>query len=503
MVDAPSSQVYRRSTRENVMINQHQPDNHINESKSSKLRWASCFSFIKKIKKQKPKLRLSHSHEELHQKENISPSRVVVKEPSQVITLQPIAVPWTDNTPIASLSPPPRQAKVRRDSQQQLDGLNPSSTSSVKPRIIKTIKKSSLLRLSLDAELMNSLDDTNSISTVKTSHSSNISFTPTNSPRQSPFKSGTLGISKSNSRLSNSIPPLPQTTKHFSLDSLDKRHSNEPYPQTETPVSIHSMSSTTDDKSRLSLIERRRRRSPLSMPDTEQLTLALQELMVTHSTEGSQEERPHLSISHKVIESDMTEAMWRQQLLEKTIAFSLQNKSRQEAMLSLEGKRARGICSQPIVHVDALDYHFEHTTNNHNEHSHGMKLHDVCKDKAQYDASVSGMMPRPQAPQDKKHCPHHPCSVESMKENRSVHSKDEKQYQLNGSKYRGKLPVSLPPHMNMPQTPPHHKQSTPSLISVPSTPNSIDSSVTEHNEFLDDDKNRQAIFPSITAIILH
>lgn len=390
-----------------------------------------------------------------------------------VLQVRPCSsIPWRQQ-PSSSLSPPPRQAKSKRDSNmshrhsQPADPtkygrrplVDPTLTPRVKPRSIKTKKQPSLLRLSLDADLLHSPDglhDNESLYTCKTGHSSS-SFTLSNQP----YRSGTLGATR-NPKLSltfdNDVPPLPLLNipnDQTRPNSQSTTHSN--LSLSDSPVSIEAVAMDTDEK--LTLKQRRQRKSPLSMPETEKLTIALKDLLVDEQEEKKKKQR-----------KSYQEEVWRQQLLEQSIAFSFQNKSRQEAMLILEGKKTQSVLSlQPIVNVHELDHHFE------------KKTQDVVRDKAQYDAIVSSSaIHKRQLSHDERR---------SMNNNRtslsarspSDSSSNEKQVQQIGEKstcLTNKKQITS--HLSVtPETPPHHQQNAPSLISAPSTPNSIDSSVFE------------------------
>jgi hypothetical protein len=286
-----------------------------------------------------------------------------------------------------------------------------------------------------------------------------------------------------------------------------------------------------EEDEKLTLKERRRRRSPLSLPNTDQLTLALKEMMVEeqlqditcndamqqqqptrHPFAASNNKRqtydatiPQVYNLHGI---DSTSSLWRQQLLEQTLAFSFEDQSRRDAMLTLEGKRARAVALRPIAPVEELDHHFDKT-----------KSRDVVKDKAQYDAIVSRTRRQSSTQQqlhDESGKRQSLQRASSLLRARSSSAASEYQYEdsshnsssniiMKQSTVQQQQPleiicenqVATPkikhiPHFTVtPETPPYHKQTAPSLISAPSTPNSIDSSVIEHDDYMGDERLQQ------------
>ncbi|KAI9246991.1 hypothetical protein EDC94DRAFT_699016 [Helicostylum pulchrum] len=505
---------------------------------------------------------------------------------SQVSDVKPTTttlLPWKHQSqPTSSLSPPPRQTKSKRDSnvsrknsQFNNDSSNnnsrggrrplvdPTLTPRVKPRSIKTKKQPSLLRLSLDAELLQqtsspdgvfSLQDNDSLSSCKAGHSS-LSFTPTQSQ---PFRSGTLGATR-NPKLSIStdhndvpLPPLPTTTttttttttalnipsvttntshvntntRPNSQSTCATSNSNISY-IADSPVSVSAVEAVAIDleEEKLTLKERRHRKSPLSMPDTEQLTLALQ----SFQTEEPDEKKPLHPLQQQLRRRRQSqqiyydnnnnnnddELVWRQQILEQSLAFSFQNKSRHEAMLSLEGKHSKGTTTlQPIVNFHELDSHFENDSND---------VQDVVKEKAQYDAVVSRTtMHRRQLSHDERKSTfnnnNNRTSLRARSPTESITTTNEKKMlqqsetMVSPAQQLGIItenevattttttPISANkkllftttsgPHLTVtPETPPHHQQNAPSLISAPSTPNSIDSSVFDHDDYINHERH--------------
>jgi hypothetical protein len=509
--------------------------------------------------------------------------------------------------PPSSLSPPPRHVKNKREStgniptqhnnnysrinsctaqQQSIDEYNksdrrplvdPTLTPRVKPRSVKTKKQPPLLRLSLDAELLQQSSSPDGVfslysydnESIKTGHSSSLlSFTPTSTTQyhQQPFKSGTLGITKSNKLSFSSTeeeeetpPQLPQqlnniplllantTSSHSDFESNTRpnsqstsSNSNISHHFGDSPVSISSAfeaaTTITDDEEKLTLKERRHRRSPLSMPDTDQLTLALKGLLTVEDQQQQQERQPIEQEQNKSAapatpipappspqqqqrkrsssyqhhgycdSSEEEDLVWRQQLLEQSIAFSFlqQNKSRQEAMMTLEGrKHSRAAVSlQPIVNVHDLDDHFESDATTSER--------DIVKDKAQYDAIVSRTHRRQSAADEyNNQRKSYRTSLRARSASDSSTNKvivqqkelatttldiiSENEVATTTTTPTAKI-LLFPPttttsqHHQLqvltPETPPHHQLNAPSLISAPSTPNSIDSSVLDHDEYL-------------------
>lgn len=426
--------------------------------------------------------------------------------------------------------------------------VDPTLTPRVKPRSIKSKKQPSLLRLSLDAELLQQQspdgifydNDSSTASTCKTGHSS-FTFTPTSATQYPPFRSGTLGAVNNNNngkpRLSTStnesdIPPLPlpritiasgfDNKSSSRPDSQSTTHTNISY-VTDSPSSISAidgMIPNVDEEEKLTLKERRQRRSPLSMPDTNQLTLALKGLssetdldhlqpqpQQTPETKPVQAHEPHVDISY----GEEEDHMWRQQLLEQTIAFSLQNKSRQDAMLTLEGKKTRGY--QPVVTVRQLNGHYDDDDNETitTAHING----DLVKDKAQYEAIVSRTHKRQlssshedgnynnnsniyrtsssvESSTNKKRDPVPTTTTTATSNHLDIITENEIAHNVTTAK------VLLSPahgHLSVvaPETPSPLQQNAPSLISAPSTPNSIDSSVLE-DDYLNDRLHNLAAF---------
>lgn len=418
--------------------------------------------------------------------------------------------------------------------------VDPTLTPRVKPRSIKTKKQPSLLRLSLDAELLQqaspdgvfSLQDNESLSSCKAGHSS-LSFTPTQSQ---PFRSGTLGAAR-NPKLSIStdhndvpLPPLPtlnipfvtntssDNTRPNSQSTNATNNSNISY-IADSPVSVSAVEAVAIglDEEKLTLKERRHRKSPLSMPDTEQLTLALQSFQTKepdekkplHPLQQSGRRRRHSQQVYYDNNDNDDEHVWRQQILEQSLAFSFQNKSRHEAMLTLEGKHSKSATTlQPIVNFHELDSHFENDSD---------YVQDVVKEKAQYDAVVSRTkMHRRQLSHDERkstlsnnnnrtslraRSPTEPTTNKMLQQqqNEMMISPAQQLGIIAENEVATTTPISANkkllfttsgPHLSVtPETPPHHQQNAPSLISAPSTPNSIDSSVFDHDDYMNHERH--------------
>lgn len=366
----------------------------------------------------------------------------------------------------------------------------------MKPISIKTKKQPSLLRLSLDAELLQSPDgDNDSLMTFKTEHStSSASITPTRT--SVPFRSGTLGAT-TNPRLSSNAmqppPPLPPPPPPLNIPLDSTSNSSRPHSQITAITTIDSPISTSDDdEQKLTLIERRRRRSPLSMPNTDQLTLALEEMLIEEQQQAQQTQHPQ----------QQDAILWRQQLLEQTITYSLNNQSRQDAMMALEGKKVRAVSLQPIAHIRELDDHFEQKTDN-----------DIVRDKAEYEATVARttMHRRQLSYEDKKQSR---TSLRARSPPVATAELEPKQQQnqleiiTENEVATCRTPTSASNKFSAvnntlstvtPETPPYHKQTAPSLISAPSTPNSIDSSVIEHDDYIYHQKHQMSLFLSTST----
>ncbi|CAO3700432.1 hypothetical protein G6F70_004797 [Rhizopus microsporus] len=395
-----------------------------NSSSSRKFRWSSCFSFVTNKLKRYSKLNTSPSFEALHAL-NDDQKEFSIQDSAKLTTMTASSSFTSHNDisssqwkePTSSLLPPPRQPKPKRQSIQiptsnkdRIPLIDPTLTPKVKPKSAKG--QPTLLRLSLDAECLQSptqsiKDDDNE--SVSTGYSGSTSNHPT------PFRSGTLGATKPSSDLV--IPPLPSRPTNSSLDSW--------LTATEKPldscISVSAMSQPEeeidliDESRRLSLKERRRRKSPLTLPGAEQLTLAIKETKINENEDHT----------------------WRHQLVEQSVIYSFRDKYRQEAMLSLEGKR----------------------------HQEEKSLDNSKNKKISSKSRRSSHIDQPSEFTQKERS-------QERSEGLEIICEDE-------------IPKIVSRAMiQIPETPPHHQQFTPSLISVPSTPNSIDSSMIDHEEYL-------------------
>lgn len=327
-----------------------------------------------------------------------------------------------------------KQNVETKDTRNRRPLLDPTLTPRVKPRSIKTKKQPSLLRLSLDAELLQSTDKEDNDSLIRTGHSS-VSLTPTSTILpQAPFRSGTLGATN-NSRISAPLPPLPHhiphdrpisTTQSF-IDSTSSRTSSQV--MSDSPISVSAIK-LDDEEDKLTLKERRRRRSPLSIPNSDQLTLALMDgEPITKNSDIMKRQTYDLhNIYMNHIVDDIVED-WRQQSVEE-------DTSRQEAMLILEGKKK----SSSIMPMEELDRLFEKSNDERTTRTTKKSYEEKKNNK-----------------------------LDMITENKIA------------ANYSSRV---LPQVDATPETPPYHKQTAPSLISSPSTPNSIDSSVLEHDDYL-------------------
>ncbi|KAI8048058.1 uncharacterized protein B0P05DRAFT_592404 [Gilbertella persicaria] len=492
---------------------------NFSDSKSRKFRWSSCFSFVSKFKKPKTshtqQIRLSQSYEDFEQTERPvihQSSEIIVKAKSEEFNssfwpTQPLPLPQPQLQPLSSLSPPPRQVKSKRESycppkesvqysssittgsNSRRPLVDPSLTPRVKPRSIKTKRQPSFLRLSLDAEVLHSpeslKEDSDSITTSKTNRSS-ASLTPTGT-NPVPFRSGTLGNSRMSSSVSVQVPPPPPLPQ-FCIPFDHSRPQSQQSPTTfisqhDSPITS-AIDQSDEEVEKLTLKERRHRRSPLSTPNTDQLTLALKGMLIDEEQEKEPmlQSLPQMKNKRQTYNADSTHG-WRQHLLEQSIAFSFQDKSRQEAMLSLEGKKPKTISLRPIAQVHDLDSHFDKT-----------KSADVGREKAQYDAIVSratSLHRRQLSHEENKRSQinNHRTSLRARSSS-YLESANELGIICEDKVMPTKTLLFPSHHLTVtPETPPYHKQTAPSLISAPSTPNSIDSCVMEQDDYLSHKKH--------------
>ncbi|KAI8388356.1 uncharacterized protein BYT42DRAFT_611414 [Radiomyces spectabilis] len=131
------------------------------------------------------------------------------------------------------------------------------------------------------------------------------------------------------------------------------------------------------------LKERRRRRSPLLIPESQRLTLALKSppseasladpYQYTSSTSKTWNSTPSTPLTN--------DSMWRHHLIEQSLKYSLWpslDVSRQQAMDALEGRKAgKSVTMMPIANVQELDSLLDDASEK------------IVRDKAHYDAIVA------------------------------------------------------------------------------------------------------------------
>ncbi|CEP17615.1 hypothetical protein [Parasitella parasitica] len=461
--------------------------------KLRKLRWSSCFSFVmNKLGRNGSKLssnrKSSQSCDKLDKKHAVLSETINVLRPKIPSASSPRMIwhhPQPHQQPPAplSLSPPPRQIKSKRESfgnQSNSDAtpisrrilIDPTLTPRVEPISTKTKKQPSLLRLSMDIELLMSSDIDNDSCIALQSGVGSVS----------PFRSGTLDITNASRSNSASLPPpLPPLT--IPLDSCI--NNSRPHSQLTTTDSPISTTASDDEEHKLTLIERRRRRSPLTMPNSDQLTLAVED----KSMEDVEKPLPPLPTESPQNTSRP------QSLMEPSACSMLNDPSRQDAMLALEGKKVRAVSLQPIAHIRELDDHFEQSTDN-----------DIVRDKAQYDAVVSRTKTysRQLSYEDKAQSrtllrarspPVASIDIEPKQQQLEIITENEIAMCRTPTSANNRFPaLSNTLLSTTPETPSYHKQAAPSLISAPSTPNSIDSSMIEHDDYISHQKHQMSLF---------
>ncbi|KAI8889281.1 hypothetical protein K501DRAFT_329353 [Backusella circina FSU 941] len=531
--------------------------------KPRKFRWSSCFSFISKIKKnnRQTRIRASQSYEALDQDDKddnkktelIEDTSITWKEQQErdrlnlelkqqkLLQLQqqqldhqyPLQqIQQQIITPSSALSPPPRQFKTKRETISSVAELNagrrplvdPTLTPKIKPRSNKK-KQSSLLRLSLDADMMqtssSSSQDTTISSISNQSDSDSISCkTARSSSDQSfiPFRSGTLG-GMIRSRLSlTSAPPLPPP--QIVIPPLpDSRSSSDILASHITADSPLSYSSNSNNNSRpnsdgLTIKERRKRTSPASIPSADHLTIALKEWVDQQSEDHPKYRHRQSQIEDKNSNDNNNNSNSNNNNTTNNNHNHqeyIQEKYRQEAMLSLEGKKIKAVSAQPIANTRELDYHFERKTDENDKPSQlsekrsSTSMQDLVRDKAHYDAIVSRTMGLRRQPSQDERQPNNTASrtISRIKSATYLENSSEKKQEkplgiicenetllLNdksgpaSAMYDTKMLLPIPSHLVPPETPPHHIQSAPSLVSSPSTPNSFESSMYEQDDYV-------------------
>ncbi|KAI8329272.1 hypothetical protein EDC96DRAFT_569305 [Choanephora cucurbitarum] len=390
--------------------------------KQRKFRWSSCFSFVSKLKKPKStteqQIRVAQSYEDIATPDRLD-TITKVKSEKSLWPIQSLPLPQPQLQPPSSLSPPPRQTKSKRESVSYKEET-PLPIES-KPRVIpRAIKTSSMLRLSLDAEALSSAESLENEGHPHRLSTASSNFTVS---QPAPFRTGTLGSCSSSSSQSN---------HQYTFTSLPPNTAIPPLPP--IPLESPRLDTPLKDK-KLALKDRRRRRSPLLAPNADQLTLALKDL--------------------KEEKKDKTQA---------TNVVSL----------------------QPIAQVQELDQHFQ------------TRRSAVGQEKAQYDAVVSrstSLHRRQLSHEDQKRplqsTNHYRTSLRARSPSFSESAKpqeENEERQLDMICENQPLSTSGPTPPNQskpffarhhltvtPETPPYHKHMAPSLISAPSTPNSMDS----------------------------
>ncbi|KAI8377350.1 hypothetical protein BD560DRAFT_488285 [Blakeslea trispora] len=434
----------------------------LSDIKQRKFRWSSCFSFVSKLKKtksnseQEQQIRVAQSYEHIVASDRLD---AIVKVKSEEFSpslwpTQTLPLPQPQLQPPSSLSPPPRQIKLKRESisYKEENPLLVESKPRVIPRAIKT--SSSLLRLSLDAEALSSPE---SLENEGLSHRFSTASSNFTGSQPAPFRTGTLGSCSSQT---NSSVASHHSPNHYAFQSLPLPP-NTAIPPPPLPPHI-PMDSPGPDKTqvedqdkKLALKDRRRRRSPLLAPSADQLTLALKDI---HLKEEAMKHKKECERSH-----------W----LEPTV----------------ERRQANVVSLQPIAQVQELDQQFYSRRS----------TEVVGREKAQYDAIVSrttSLHRRQLSHEDQKRplqsTNHYRTSLRARSPSFSESAKpqeENEERQLSMICENQPLTTSGPTPPNQgkpffasrhhltvtPETPPYHKHMAPSLISAPSTPNSLDS----------------------------
>ncbi|KAI9020730.1 hypothetical protein CLU79DRAFT_755225 [Phycomyces nitens] len=277
-------------------LHSHSPTTSTSSDKPSRLkrfsRWTQSLSLLNKLRRPKPKPDIRRqSSTQVRQLDAELPRRVLhsskINPPPE--DDQTLEVPVLDRlyeSPIkllpalSSLPPPPRHTMSRKNRIQsmQLGDLETVHVAVPIQRPRTMASRPCVLRLSLDVEQHSTL-----------SHESNLSND--SEDRSSTYTSQSISRPGLGSRRSDPTTPFRSGT----LGSIRKSDLSD--------LIVNRASS------RLSLIERRRRRSPQTVPDDGRLLLALND----HPSDGLWQERSLISFDRDV--------------------------SRQEAMFALEGRR--------------------------------------------------------------------------------------------------------------------------------------------------------------------
>ncbi|KAI9019249.1 hypothetical protein CLU79DRAFT_759378 [Phycomyces nitens] len=298
-----------------------------------KFRWSACFAFISKAKPLKRKSS-KPPNPSSHSSHSVQSVALIGTKVTTLLTPQRFSLP---PTPISALSPPPRHNHFKRRDRTAAPSPQPSQP---KPIPVNG------LRLSLNAELDH--EDARSdyrhsapISTKSDSSNtpktlSRISTTPSQFS-DNPFSSNTLGL-KSNSRRKD--PQLPDST----ISTIESHGHGLP------------------------LKERRRRRSPLMIPDDERLTLKSLD--------------SNLTVKQTTKHMEKDDLAWRQQILHQSLKYCFDKIHRKPSV------------SKPVIPIAPLDNldHIRVPLSASSSYTQGGS--DIGRDKAQYEAVVAQTMHR-------------------------------------------------------------------------------------------------------------
>ncbi|KAG0166503.1 hypothetical protein DFQ30_007117 [Apophysomyces sp. BC1015] len=387
-------------------------------------------------------------------------------------------IPWNDHsslpsTPISALSPPPRHVVPKKgrlrsesDAVQDDDGQ-----SGLRQRV--PITRPFALRLSLDVDQHSGVSHSPSTlsaesNDTKRDEEDGISIRTALTIRrfscdQEPFRSGVLEMKPQQEQ-----PRHPITTAAGKSTPLLTPGSSSltGSPTSSSPHPSLSFSlSEPGECNRPSLIERRRRRSPQTIPDDDRLTLALQNSSKWSSDDESRDNTSALSsqTSEKLAVVDK-EMAWCQRRLEQSLEASFKTKSRQRAMMALEGKM-KTVTMNPIADIFELDDKLE---------SYEV---DVVRDKAQYDAVVARTLHRRPCSHDEYRQIVRPTSIKQNNDGTSqlhiiCEDTQESRSPVEPERLDRNLLCPTPPSSAQH---PMLKIRTPSLVFFPSSPSSMGS----------------------------
>ncbi|KAI8984647.1 hypothetical protein BDF20DRAFT_861050 [Mycotypha africana] len=438
---------------------------------------------------------------------------LIKNTPQQISSNPSTAFSSYSNTNGRSLTDPTLTPRVRP--------VTAITTTIILPRTnTSTVKRTSLLRLSLDSHL--ALDDLDTNSSTRTnstsSHSSNITFFGPTAATKMPYRNGTLGAITPSSveqamptaadeacstndslmLLSSSPPPpffsgissrpqshssikthfsnfsivntsiclrandesLNDDVEHSQLHDLDTcqlqsrsqisdRHKNQ---ITTTAVVRRRPQSEIE-----SIKERRRKRSPLSLPNTDQLTLAMEKLLINRYGEQHCEEKTGSSTitsirsRNKKYHSDL---VCYQQLKTAAVAAHTNSKNSDSttSSLLLPSDKRRSFVTTASVD-DMLWFGSSSNSQDYDDYGNKKRISSTTVEDV-FSTETSTMISLP---------PPSPSNVTDnlVGEPITIDTEDS--------------PLSPPL-----ETPPYHQQAAPSLISALSTPNSFDSFVEDH-----------------------